>query len=68
MKLNGHITAQFSLLTDKGRGYTLDIDAASSRTTIIRSSVPQLKHYIDWLRTTGVLTRKLSYIKYGFIE
>ena len=35
MEVGGHIPVPVTLLTDKGRGYTVDIVAACSRTLII---------------------------------
>jgi hypothetical protein len=45
-----YIPAPVSLHTDRGRGYTLEIVAACSRTLIVLSSRPQLNHYNDWLK------------------
>jgi len=50
MEVGGHIPVPVTLLTDKGRGYTMDIVAACSRTLIILSSSPQLNHCNDWLK------------------
>jgi hypothetical protein len=45
--MTGNIPSQASSLTDKGRGYKLNIAAACSRTLIIRSSSPQFSHCND---------------------